>query len=93
MGCNMKSAGIVTLGGYYPHILDTPLVYVQNIEEEGSRYKVHGRNICLRREEEKLSIDTVKFNEKNGERILDWVCRYLFLMVRAFKLISLLERC
>ena len=49
MGCNMKSAGIVTLGGYYPHILDTPLVYVQNIEEEGSRYKVHGRNICLRK--------------------------------------------
>lgn len=85
MGDDYTSAGIVTLGGYNPHILDHPLVFVQNMEEEpGTRYKVHVRNIFFRegggqsvvpdREGQamvRLDFDEVKFNEKNGGTILD----------------------
>ena len=81
---NYGSAGVVTLGGYNPHILDAPLVYVQNHEEEGTRYKVHVRNIYFREEGGqsivpdrdgqpvvRLNFDANKFNEKNGGTILD----------------------
>lgn len=84
MGDDYRSAGVVTLGGYNPHILDAPLVYVQNMEEEGTRYKVHVRNIYFRkgggqsvvpdREGQamvRLDFDEDKFNEKNGGTILD----------------------
>ena len=84
MGDDYRSAGIVTLGGYNPHILDHPLVYVQNIEEEDTKYKVHVRNIFFRegggqsvvpdrngQALVRLDIDEVKFNEKNGGTILD----------------------
>lgn len=84
MGDDMKSAGVVTLGGYNPHILDHPLVFVQNLETKGTRYKVHVRNIYFRQgggqsivpdrdgqAMRRLDIDEVKFNEKNGGTILD----------------------
>ncbi|KAL7540960.1 hypothetical protein ACHAXR_010522 [Thalassiosira sp. AJA248-18] len=77
--------GMVTLGGYNPHILDAPLVYVQNMEvEPGTRYKVYVRNIYFRREGGqsispdrdgqavvRLNFDDAIFNEKNGGTILD----------------------
>ena len=40
MGDDMRSAGVVTLGGYDPRILDARLVFVENMEEDGTRYKV-----------------------------------------------------
>lgn len=80
-----RSAGLVTLGGYNPHILDAPLVYVQNIKQDGeTRYKVHVRHIYLREEGGqsivpdrdgqaviRLKVDEERFNEKNGGTILD----------------------
>jgi len=79
-----RSAGVMTLGGYNPRILDAPLVYVQNYEEEGSRYKVHVRNIYFRsgggqsivpdRDGQavvRLNFDEDMFNLKNGGTILD----------------------
>jgi len=84
MGNDYRNAGVVTLGGYNPHILDAPLVYAQNIETDGTRYKVHVRNIYFRkgggqsivpdRENQsvvRLNFDEEKFNEKNGGTILD----------------------
>mmetsp|Transcript_15553 Transcript_15553/g.33473 ORF Transcript_15553/g.33473 Transcript_15553/m.33473 type:complete len:731 (-) Transcript_15553:467-2659(-) len=85
MGDDYRNAGLVTLGGYNPHILDAPLVYVHNIKGDGeTRYKVHVRSIYLRegggqsivpdRENQavvRLSLDQEKFNEKNGGTILD----------------------
>ena len=42
--------GIVTLGGFNPRTLDSPMVYVQNIETEGSTgFKVFVRNVYLRK--------------------------------------------
>lgn len=79
------SAGIVTLGGYNPQILDHPFVYVQNTEKmPGTRYKVFvngvylreggGQSIVPHREGQavvRLKFDVTKFNEKNGGTILD----------------------
>ncbi len=39
MGSDMRSAGVVTLGGYNPRILDSPMVYVQNIAQEGEEFE------------------------------------------------------
>ena len=85
MGEDMKSAGVVTLGGYNPKILDAPMVFVQNVAEEGeTRYKVHVRNIYFRQGGGqsvvpdydgqaliRLNLDAEKFNAKNGGTILD----------------------
>jgi len=85
MGSDMRSAGVVTLGGYNPRILDSPMVYVQNIAQEGeTRYKVYVRNIYFRqgggqsivpdRERQsvvRLNLDSDTFNAKNGGTILD----------------------
>lgn len=84
MGEDNRSAGVVTLGGYNPHVLDFPLVYAQNTETGGTRYKVRVRNIYFRKEGGqsivpdndkqavvRLQLDEVKFNEKNGGTILD----------------------
>lgn len=84
MGDDMRSAGVVTLGGYNPNILDAPLVYVQNTETKGTRYKVHvkkmyfrqggGQSIVPDRDGQavvRLNFDDKKFNEKNGGTILD----------------------
>jgi hypothetical protein len=85
MGMDMRGAGVVTLGGYNPKILDAPLVFVQNIAKQGeTRYKIHVRNIYFRQgggqsivqEREgqsvvKLNFDEELFNAKNGGTILD----------------------
>mmetsp|Transcript_3066 Transcript_3066/g.6732 ORF Transcript_3066/g.6732 Transcript_3066/m.6732 type:complete len:706 (-) Transcript_3066:1367-3484(-) len=84
MGNDMRSGGVVTLGGYNPHILDAPLVYVQNMEDQGTRYMVHVRNIYFRqgggqsivpdRDGQavvRLKFDAATFNAKNGGTILD----------------------
>ena len=85
MGDDMRSGGVVTLGGYNPHILDHPLVYVQNTERvPGTRYKVQvngvyfrqggGQSIVPDREGQalvRLDFDATRFNEKNGGTILD----------------------
>ncbi|KAL7472554.1 hypothetical protein ACHAXS_012924 [Conticribra weissflogii] len=85
MGSDMRSAGVVTLGGYNPRILDSPMVYVQNIAQEGeTRYKVYVRSIYFRqgggqsivpdRERQsvvRLNFDADIFNSKNGGTILD----------------------
>ena len=84
-GKDGANAGVVTLGGYNPHILDAPLVYVQNTEQEpGTRYKVHVRRIYFRKgggqsivpdydgqAVVRLNFDDTVFNEKNGGTILD----------------------
>ncbi len=85
MGDDMRTGGVVTLGGYDPRILDHPLVYVQNTERmPGTRYKVHVSGVYLRpgggqsivpdREGQamvRLDFDASRFNEKNGGTILD----------------------
>jgi hypothetical protein len=82
---DVSSAGVVTLGGYNPKILDAPMVYVQNMEKEGeTRYKVFVRNVYFRRgggqsivpdrdgqAVVKLNFDADQFNAKNGGTILD----------------------
>lgn len=82
---DVSSAGVVTLGGYNPKILDAPMVYVQNMEKEGeTRYKVFVRNVYFRqgggqsivpdRDGQavvKLNFDADQFNAKNGGTILD----------------------
>ncbi|KAL7495916.1 hypothetical protein ACHAWT_006723 [Skeletonema menzelii] len=84
-GMDMRGAGVVTLGGYNPKILDAPLVFVQNIAKQGeTRYKIHVRNIYFRQgggqsivqERDgqsvvKLNFDEDLFNAKNGGTILD----------------------
>ena len=84
-GMEMRGAGVVTLGGYNPKILDAPLVFVQNIAKQGeTRYKIHVRNIFFRQgggqsivqERDgqsvvKLNLDEDLFNAKNGGTILD----------------------
>ncbi len=84
-GMDMRGAGVVTLGGYNPKILDAPLVFVQNIAKQGeTRYKIHVRNIYFRQgggqsivqERDgqsvvRLNIDEDRFNAKNGGTILD----------------------
>ena len=84
-GMDMRGAGVVTLGGYNPKILDAPLVFVQNIAKQGeTRYKIHVRNIFFRQgggqsivqERDgqsvvKLNFDEDLFNAKNGGTILD----------------------
>ena len=54
----MRSAVIMMLGGYNLHILDAPLVYVQNMEEEGTGYKVNIRKNYLRKGGDKVSFPT-----------------------------------
>ena len=85
MGDDMRSTGVVTLGGYNPKILDAPLVFVQNTAVQGdTRYKVYVRNIYFRKGGgqsvvpdrdgqvlKKLNFDAVRFNAKNGGTILD----------------------
>ena len=85
MGDDMRNGGVVTLGGYNPHILDHPLVYVQNTERvPGTRYKVQvngvyfrqggGQSIVPDREGQavvRLDFDAIRFNEKNGGTIVD----------------------
>jgi len=84
-GDDMRSTGVVTLGGYNPKILDAPLVFVQNTAVQGdTRYKVYVRNIYFRKGGgqsvvpfrdgqalKKLNFDAVRFNAKNGGTILD----------------------
>jgi hypothetical protein len=84
-GMDRRGAGVVTLGGYNPKILDAPLVFVQNIAQQSeTRYKVHVRNIYFRQgggqsivqERDGLSVvrlnfDEELFNAKNGGTILD----------------------
>lgn len=85
MGMNFRGAGVVTLGGYNPKILDAPLVFVQNIAQQSeTRYKIHVRNIYFRegggqsivQERDGQSVVRLNFNEeqfnaKNGGTILD----------------------
>lgn len=84
-GMGYSGAGVVTLGGYNPKILDAPLVFVQNIAATGdTRYKIHVRNIYFRQgggqsivqERDgqsvvRLNFDEEQFNSKNGGTILD----------------------
>ena len=79
--------GIVTLGGFNPKTLDTPMVYVQNVETEGSTgYKVFVRNIYLRKgggqsvvsdgggvssNLVRLAVNAEKFNAGNQGTVLD----------------------
>lgn len=79
--------GIVTLGGFNPRTLDSPMVYVQNIETEGSTgFKVFVRNVYLRKgggqsvtsdgdgissKLVKLDFDADQFNAGNQGTIID----------------------
>lgn len=76
--------GIVVLGGFNPKTLDSPMVYVQNVEAEGNTgFKVYVENIYLREGGGqsvvtdtvsniiKLDIDAEKFNAGNQGTIVD----------------------
>lgn len=79
--------GIVTLGGFNPKTLDSPMVYVQNVEVEGNTgFKVYVRNVYLRKgggqslnsdgdgissNAAKLDFDADQFNAHNQGTIVD----------------------
>jgi hypothetical protein len=79
--------GLVTLGGFNPKTLDTPMVYVQNVETEGSTgFKVFVRNVYLRKgggqsiisdgdeiasKLVKLNFDAEQFNSFNKGTVID----------------------
>ncbi|KAL3792156.1 hypothetical protein HJC23_009620 [Cyclotella cryptica] len=81
------TGGLVTLGGFNPKTLDSPMVYAQNEETEGkTAFKVFVRNVYLREgggqsvvsDEDaqsssmvKLNFDANAFNAGNGGTIVD----------------------
>lgn len=80
------TGGMITLGGFNPKTLDSPMVYVQNEESEGkTAFKVFVRNIYLRKgggqsiadgddklsNVVKLNFDANAFNAGNGGTIVD----------------------